>query len=263
MAQTPEERTDAAVTVRVRRPCPGDLRVGLLGEGGALGKWDTSRVNPMRRSQSDPDLWEWVLAVPIGSRLQFKVVTIDAGDAVVRWSQGGDIVVAVPHGCTGVEVNVDWPEPRGGADARDAPLAVQQRVVVEKPIQDYRVETGGAWLAYGKVEKTVDDDDSDHDDSDHDDSDADDDDRIVVDAVDAVDIDAEGGAAKGTAGAFVRADLSADEDDDVDPPGELSVSDRAVANWEGPGGSGPWLYLGGVCKMSLMVALQTYQNDSR
>ena len=84
MAQTPEERTDAAVTVRVRRPCPGDLRVGLLGEGGALGKWDTSRVNPMRRSQSDPDLWEWVLAVPIGSRLQFKVVTIDAGDAVVR-----------------------------------------------------------------------------------------------------------------------------------------------------------------------------------
>ena len=223
MAQTPEERTDAAVTVRVRRPCPGDLRVGLLGEGGALGKWDTSRVNPMRRSQSDPDLWEWVLAVPIGSRLQFKVVTIDAGDAVVRWSQGGDIVVAVPHGCTGVEVNVDWPEPRGGADARDAPLAVQQRVVVEKPIQDYRVETGGAWLAYGKVEKTVDDDDSDHDDSDHDESDADDadaDDRIVVDAVDAVDIDADGGAAKGTAGAFVRADLSTDEDDEGDVDGD-------------------------------------------
>ena len=129
---------------------------------------------------------------------------------MVRWSQGGDIVVAVPRGCTGVEVNVDWPEPRGGADARDAPLAVQQRVVVEKPIQDYRVETGGAWLAYGKVEKTVDDDDSDHDDSD-----ADDDDRIVVDAVDAVDI-APRGAAKGTAGAFVRADLSADEDDDDD-----------------------------------------------
>ena len=217
MAQNPEERADAAVTVRVRRACPGDLRVGLLGEGGgALGEWDTSRVNPMRRSQSDSDLWEWVLAAPIGSRLRFKVVTVDAGDAVVRWSQGGDIVVAVPRGCTGVEVNVDWPEPRGGADARDAPLAVQQRVVVEKPIQDYRVETGGAWLAYGKVEKTVDDDDSDHDDSDHDDSDADDDDRIVVDAVDAVDIDAEGGAAKGTAGAFVRADLSADEDDDVD-----------------------------------------------
>ena len=216
MAQNPEERADAAVTVRVRRPCPGDLRVGLLGEGGALGKWDTSRVNPMRRSQSDSDLWEWVLAAPIGSRLRFKVVTMDAGDAVVRWSQGGDIVVAVPRGCTGVEVNVDWPEPRGGADARDAPLAVQQRVVVEKPIQDYRVETGGAWLAYGKVEKTVDDDDSDHDDSDHDDSDADDDDRIVVDAVDAVDIDADGGAAKGTAGAFVRADLSADEDDDDD-----------------------------------------------
>jgi hypothetical protein len=157
--QTPEERTDAAVTVRVRRPCPGDLRVGLLGEGGALGKWDTSRVTPLRRSQSDPDLWEWVLAVPIGSKLQFKVVTIDAGDAVVRWSQGNDIVVTVPHGCTGVDVGVEWPEAKG--DARDAPLAVQQRVVVEKPIQDYRVETGGAWLAYGKVEKPVDDDDDD------------------------------------------------------------------------------------------------------
>ena len=226
MAQNPEERADAAVTVRVRRACPGDLRVGLLGEGGgALGEWDTSRVNPMRRSQSDSDLWEWVLAAPIGSRLRFKVVTVDAGDAVVRWSQGGDIVVAVPRGCTGVEVNVDWPEPRGGADARDAPLAVQQRVVVEKPIQDYRVETGGAWLAYGKVEKTVDDDDSDHDDSDHADSDADDDDRIVVDAVDAVDIDADGGAAKGTAGAFVRADLSADEDEDEDDDDDVDVDD--------------------------------------
>ena len=61
-----EERTDAAVTVRVRRPCPGDLRVGLLGEGGgALGEWDTSRVNPMRRSQSDPDLWD-------GSRVRHR-----------------------------------------------------------------------------------------------------------------------------------------------------------------------------------------------
>ena len=28
------------------------------------------------------------------------------------------------------------------------------------------------------------------------------------------------------------------------------------------GGTGPWLYLGGVFKMFLMVALQTYQNDS-
>ena len=215
--QTPEERTDAAVTVRVRRPCPGDLRVGLLGEGGALGKWDTSRVTPLRRSQSDPDLWEWVLAVPIGSKLQFKVVTIDAGDAVVRWSQGNDIVVTVPHGCTGVDVGVEWPEAKG--DARDAPLAVQQRVVVEKPIQDYRVETGGAWLAYGKVEKPVDDDDDDDEEEEEegaggeDADDKEDPDRVVVDRVDAVDIDAEGGAAKGTAGAFVRADVSADEDD--------------------------------------------------
>ena len=214
--QTPEERTDAAVTVRVRRPCPGDLRVGLLGEGGALGKWDTSRVTPLRRSQSDPDLWEWVLAVPIGSKLQFKVVTIDAGDAVVRWSQGNDIVVTVPHGCTGVDVGVEWPEAKG--DARDAPLAVQQRVVVEKPIQDYRVETGGAWLAYGKVEKPVDDDDDDEEEEEEgaggeDADDKEDPDRVVVDRVDAVDIDAEGGAAKGTAGAFVRADVSADEDD--------------------------------------------------
>ena len=33
-------------------------------------------------------------------------------------------------------------------------------------------------------------------------------------------------------------------------------------NCEGCEGSGPWLYLGGVFKMFLMVALQTYQNDS-
>ena len=155
--------------------------------------------------------------MPIGSKLQFKVVTIDAGDAVVRWSQGNDIVVTVPHGCTGVDVGVEWPEAKG--DARDAPLAVQQRVVVEKPIQDYRVETGGAWLAYGKVEKPVDDDDDDDEEEEEegaggeDADDKEDPDRVVVDRVDAVDIDAEGGAAKGTAGAFVRADVSADEDD--------------------------------------------------
>ena len=130
-----------------------------------------------------------------------------------------DIVVTVPHGCTGVDVGVEWPEAKG--DTRDAPLAVQQRVVVEKPIQDYRVETGGAWLAYGKVEKPVDDDDDDDDDEEEEEEgaggedadDKEDPDRVVVDRVDAVDIDAEGGAAKGTAGAFVRADVSADEDD--------------------------------------------------
>ena len=33
---------------------------------------------------------------------------------------------------------------------------------------------------------------------------------------------------------------------------------RAFANWEGCEGSGLWLYLGGVFKMFLMVALQTY-----
>ena len=85
--------------------------------------------------------------MPIGSRLQFKVVLVGLAPAASSAMVAGRRHRRRrPAGCTGVEVNVDWPEPRGGADARDAPLAVQQRVVVEKPIQDYRVETGGAWL---------------------------------------------------------------------------------------------------------------------
>jgi hypothetical protein len=56
----PDDRKDAAVSVKVRRACPGDTRVGLLGEGELLGTWDTSQVIPLRRSQTDPDLWAGV-----------------------------------------------------------------------------------------------------------------------------------------------------------------------------------------------------------
>ena len=148
---SPEERVDAAVTIKVLRACPSDIRVGLIGEGGMLGKWDTSKVNPMRRAQRDPNSWEWVLAVGIGANLAFKLVTIDQGDAVVQWSQGADIRVSVPYGCTGVEIIIDWPS----GSPRDAPLSVNTRVIVEKPLHDYRVETGGAWLAYGKIDGSL------------------------------------------------------------------------------------------------------------
>ena len=251
---SPDDRTDAAVTVKVRRACPADVRVGLIGEGGLLGKWDTSKVNPMRNAPDHPDQWEWVLAVGIGAQLKFKLVTIDPGDAIVQWSQGADIKVSVPHGCTGVEINVDWPT----GNPRDAPLTVASRVVVEKPLHDYRVETGGAWLAYGKKEtketpKVEDGDgDGDGDASTGDDGDAStgdesfegstsstrpasraagDDGRVVVDAVDAVDLDPDGAAERDTAGHFVRADLSVDEgdvalsEDEDDPETELELDD--------------------------------------
>ena len=133
---SPDDRVESAVTVRVRRDCPGDTRVGMLGDGagGVLGQWDTSKVAPMRRSREDPALWEWVLAVPVGATLQFKLVTVDPGDAVVRWSQGSAIRVDVPRGCAGVDVDVDWPVPRGprvrssetgSPDAAGAPLSVR------------------------------------------------------------------------------------------------------------------------------------------
>ena len=260
---SPDDRTDAAVTVKVRRACPADVRVGLIGEGGLLGKWDTSKVNPMRNAPDHPDQWEWVLAVGIGAQLKFKLVTIDPGDAIVRWSQGADIKVSVPHGCTGVEINVDWPT----GNPRDAPLTVSSRVVVEKPLHDYRVETGGAWLAYGKKEtkdtpkdEDAEDEDVDEDTSSGDDEDAStgdgsfgsssssstssarassfgdgDDERVVVDAVDAVDLDPDGAAERHTAGHFVRADLSVDEgdvalsddDDDDDDPAVSEEDDGA------------------------------------
>ena len=301
---SPDDRVESAVTVRVRRDCPGDTRVGMLGDGagGVLGQWDTSKVAPMRRSREDPALWEWVLAVPIGATLQFKLVTVDPGDAVVRWSQGPAIRVDVPRGCAGVDVDVDWPVPRGprvrssetgfsetgsGPDAAGAPLSVRLTATVEKPLHEYRVETGGAWLAYGAV--TSDDDDHEDttpksetepsrrlDDTKEDvlsvanrRSDSDDRGalrrrprafpeqssqsslrtsavpppsestsipaRVVVDALDAVDLDAEGAAERDTAGHFVRADVSADEaflsadesDDESDPGAADDASDEA------------------------------------
>ena len=243
---SPDDRVESAVTVRVRRDCPGDTRVGMLGDGagGVLGKWDTSKVAPMRRSREDPALWEWVLAVPIGATLEFKLVTVDPGDAVVRWSPGAAIRVDVPRGCAGVDVDIDWPAPRanaavaGTADRAGAILSVRQRATVEKPLHEYRVETGGAWLAYGN--KSTDDDDEteteteertetnggtaarEHDAKDalggtpHARSDEESNEsssRVVVDALDAVDLDAEGTAEKNTAGLFVRADVSSDEND--------------------------------------------------
>ena len=260
---SPDDRTDAAVTVKVRRACPADVRVGLIGEGGLLGKWDTSKVNPMRNAPDHPDQWEWVLAVGIGAQLKFKLVTIDPGDAIVRWSQGADIKVSVPHGCTGVEINVDWPT----GNPRDAPLTVSSRVVVEKPLHDYRVETGGAWLAYGKKEtkdtpkdEDAEDEDVDEDTSSGDDEDAStgetagsssssstssarassfgdgDDERVVVDAVDAVDLEPDGAAERHTAGHFVRADLSVDEGDVALSDDDDDDDDPAVS--EEDGGSG-------------------------
>ena len=145
----PEERADAAVTIKVLRACPSDIRVGLIGEGGMLGKWDTSKVNHAPYTTGS-QLVEWVLAVGIGANLAFKLVTIK-GDAVVQWSQGADIRVSVPYGCTGVEIIIDWPS----GSPRDSPLSVNTRVVVEKPLHDYRVETGGDWLAYGKIDGSL------------------------------------------------------------------------------------------------------------
>lgn len=295
---SPDDRVESAVTVRVRRDCPGDTRVGMLGDGagGVLGQWDTSKVAPMRRSREDPALWEWVLAVPIGATLQFKLVTVDPGDAVVRWSQGPAIRVDVPRGCAGVDVDVDWPVPRGprvrssetgfsetgSPDAAGAPLSVRLTAVVEKPLHEYRVETGGAWLAYGAVTRNDDTEDTTEDTETepmtrNDDTKEDvlsvanersDSDnrgalrrrprafpepsslrtsaapppesssipaRVVVDALDAVDLDAEGAAERDTAGHFVRADvsadeaesafLSADESDDESDPGAADESD--------------------------------------
>ena len=72
---SPGEGTEASVTFKVRRACPSDVRLALLGEGELLGKWDTSKVHPLRRTRADADLWEWVVAVPIGVRLTFKVNT--------------------------------------------------------------------------------------------------------------------------------------------------------------------------------------------
>ena len=108
---------------------------------------------------------------------------------------------------------------------------------MEKPLHEYRVETGGAWLAYGNKSAAAAADETETEAEERtnangkngtaafgDDDDArirrprrsDDDDgvsdsaRVVVDALDAVDLDAEGAAERHTAGLFVRADVSAD-----------------------------------------------------
>ena len=143
---SPDDRVDAAVTVRVKRDCPGDLRVGLIGDGtgGVLGKWDSSKVAPMRRGKDDVVTWEWVLVVPIGTKFEFKLVTVDPGDAVVEWSQGPAIEVEVPNGCSQVDVSVDWPtrHNRDGKQngASDFPISVRQITTVEKALHEYRVE---------------------------------------------------------------------------------------------------------------------------
>jgi hypothetical protein len=58
---SPEDRLDASIVVKVRRAAPADIRLGLIGDGPVMGKWDTSQVNPMRQAhgravQVDPTL---------------------------------------------------------------------------------------------------------------------------------------------------------------------------------------------------------------
>ena len=227
------------------------------GEYGMLGKCDTSKVAPMRRAKDDPSVWEWVIVVPIGAKLEFKLVTVDPGDAVVEWSTGAAIKVEVPSGCSGVDVEIDWPVRynRDGANSLgESVLSVSQKIVVEKALHEYRVETGGAWLAYGtklsedegddtgdtkkatdfddpfrrqskdtrgalrwprkegnaQPESTVHDDNS--SDAEHT-SETNSESRVVVDAIDAVDIESDGSTSADTTGHFVRADVSIDEGD--------------------------------------------------
>jgi Rne/Rng family ribonuclease len=131
-----------------------ERRVRVVGDSDALGGWDVSLAPQCVRasspsSSSDGATTEQhcvTVRLPLDSTVGFKLVTVDDAGETVRWSPGGEITFTTPKRCATGEVRCEWP-------VDDERMTVAVNMMVEMSSSDNKVETGGAWLAYGKSER--------------------------------------------------------------------------------------------------------------
>ena len=142
----PSLRDDVAVTFIVDRACStrttranarcgraGTSGFGTLesGDGRASGKVDRDRHACTIRCEREEEI-------------EFKLCAVDdeGGGAMDGWE--GEVYAA--ERCAKCEVRCEWP-------SDDAGTRVSVAMVTEMRVEDNKIETGGAWLAYGNREE--------------------------------------------------------------------------------------------------------------
>ena len=197
----PNLREDVAVTFVVDRALDesaGERGVRACGTAETLGRWDARETRARLQTTGSGDRNRHACAVrcELEEEITFKLVTVDEDGEVVRWSDGEGVRFTPPKRCACAEVRCEWP-------SDDARFRVSISMTTDMSASENKVETGGAWLAYGNGRE---------------------------DARDGKSVRRDGGAAAATSeSADDRADEDADEDDDGDFDDALDASiDRSV-----------------------------------
>ena len=131
---------DVVVTLIVRRRLrEGETEVRTSGSSDALGAWDGARGAAMKQRG---DVHACAVRLRVGETHSFKFVTVDARGEIVTWTPGEAMTLETPRRCASAEVWCEWP-------SDDARMTIKESITLEMSASDNRVETGGAWLAYG------------------------------------------------------------------------------------------------------------------
>ena len=220
----PNRGKDVPVTFTVDRALDvdaGERRVIIVGECDALGAWDVSKSIKCVRvrgggasangtSNAEIERYVGTARVAFDASTTFKLATTNVDGDVVAWSAGNGVDLNIPRRCANIEVKCDWP-------VDDARILVSISLTSELSANDNKIETGGAWLAYGKNSATDgDDDENEHDDDDmRGDSNA----NATMDEFDAVD-------------ASVDSDVECDVESNADAEGFDGDSDDECAQYK-------------------------------
>ena len=146
----PNLRDDVAVTFIVDRALlddddGGERAVWACGNVEALGRWDASATRA-RLEKVDRDRYACTIRCETAEEVTFKLCAVNADGEVVRWMAGEGVTFAPPRRCAKCEVRCEWP-------SDDARTQVSVAMVTEMSVGENKIETGGAWLAYGNREE--------------------------------------------------------------------------------------------------------------
>ena len=146
----PSLRDDVAVTFIVDRALldeddEGERAVWACGNVEALGRWDAAATGA-RLEKVDRDRHACTIRCEREEEIEFKLCAVDDEGGVVRWMAGEGVRFTPPRRCAKCEVRCEWP-------SDDARTRVSVAMVTEMRVEDNKIETGGAWLAYGNREE--------------------------------------------------------------------------------------------------------------
>lgn len=96
VAQPAVMAAPVAVTFCVQYRCAMGAAVYLSGDTSALGSWAAAPGSAVRMQWSEGDVWTATVALPAGSRLEYKYVVLDPSGRPARWQEGANLVLSLP-----------------------------------------------------------------------------------------------------------------------------------------------------------------------